>query len=439
MAVLAAVAVGHLVLAGAVGLAEDEAYYWAWSTRLQAGYYDHPPAIAWLVAAGTAVLGTTELGVRAVPILASTAGIAALAWRARDPVAVVAVLATMPVFALGGVLATPDLPLVAGWAIALRGALDRSALLTGLGVGLAALGKYTGWGLWPLLLAADPRLWRGIPVSLLVASPNLAHLGATGFESLRFQLGHGLDRAPGGAGNFLLAQLGLAGPLLAVVVAAAWARAVRGLRELDREGRVLLATSLPVVAFFAAAATRGAGEANWGAPAFLGAAMLVDRVLPGERARRGILAAAGAQALLCGIAIVHVFTPVVRLERDPAAQLGRGRALAQSVEAWGLEPVYCERYQEAVLLRYYEGLEAWTLPGVGRRNQLDLWGPPAAERALFVRPWRSGSTYASDRACLDRGGAEEVTERGHDGTVSARWQVAEVRGCDPARAAALPR
>ena len=29
----------------------DEAYYWQWAQHLDWGYYDHPPLVAWLIAA----------------------------------------------------------------------------------------------------------------------------------------------------------------------------------------------------------------------------------------------------------------------------------------------------------------------------------------------------------------------------------------------------
>jgi 4-amino-4-deoxy-L-arabinose transferase-like glycosyltransferase len=51
----------------------DETYYWEWSRRLAAGYFDHPPVIALLIRAGTAVAGDTPLGVRLLPILAGVA------------------------------------------------------------------------------------------------------------------------------------------------------------------------------------------------------------------------------------------------------------------------------------------------------------------------------------------------------------------------------
>ena len=43
----------RLVLAAVVPLVPDEAYYWEWSRHLALGYFDHPAAIAWLIAAAS--------------------------------------------------------------------------------------------------------------------------------------------------------------------------------------------------------------------------------------------------------------------------------------------------------------------------------------------------------------------------------------------------
>src|SRR5436305_11878151 len=73
----------RLVFAGLIPLFQDEAYYWEWSRRLAAGYFDHPPGIALLVRGGCSLLGPVALGVRVLPVLAglvaavTTAGIAA--------------------------------------------------------------------------------------------------------------------------------------------------------------------------------------------------------------------------------------------------------------------------------------------------------------------------------------------------------------------------
>ena len=126
----------------------------------------------------------------------------------------------------------------------------------------------------------------------------------------------------------------------------------------------------------------------------------------------------------CEFAVVYASFLPVGLERV-------GAVLAESVEAWGIEPVYTERYQEAALIQYYEGLDAYALPGVARMDQFDLWPTPWADRALFVRRWRSGDTMPSDAFCAERGEREAATERAEDGTPIERWQVAVVTGCGP--------
>lgn len=442
LGVLAVLLGARLALGGSVGLVEDEAYYWTWSRHLAAGYFDHPPAIAWLIAAGTALFGKTTLGVRAGPILAGVAGAALLLPHSRDRLRYAMLVAGIPLYALGGVLATPDAPLFFGWCLALRGALDRRWALAGLGVGLAGLGKYTGWGLWPLLWAAAPTeaaaMLPGLAVTLLVLAPNLVWNAAHAWQSVAFQAGHGLNRAPAGALAFFGGQVGLAGPLF-FAAGAVWAaltgrtilRTPRAAPDAEaRTERLLWFTSVPVVVFFTLAATRGSGEANWAAPAYVAVAVGLARA--GGRLARAAWLAAGVGMGLAALVMAHVVSPLVEVRGDPTARLGLGADLARSVQAWGVEPVYTSRYQEAALLSWYGDVEAYALPGVDRPNQYDLWPIRWADHALFVREWRSGPGTKADPFCPDRGGANVVTEYTEDGAPIQRWQVYEVSGCGPA-------
>ena len=65
-----------LVLAGnvfgwfGVGLHTDEAYYWVWSQRLDWGYFDHPPMIAWAVRLFTELFGNNLFAVRLPAVIA---------------------------------------------------------------------------------------------------------------------------------------------------------------------------------------------------------------------------------------------------------------------------------------------------------------------------------------------------------------------------------
>ncbi len=420
---LAAVLGLRLVLAASLPLVDDEAYYWTWSRQLDLGYFDHPPAIAWLIRAGTIFLGDTELGVRLVPVLAGVVSAALLLPFARDPLRFALLVAGIPLYALGGVVATPDVPLLLGWALALRGALSRQWLVLGLGIGVAGLGKYTGYGLWPLVAAwvLYARAWTLLPGLLLGPlfwTPNLYWNATHDWASLAFQLGHGLDRPPAGALAFFAAQVGLAGPLFFLVFLAWAARRPRG------DDALLWLTSLPVVAFFTWAATRGSGEANWAAAAYLSAALGLARV-DGRLARASWIAA-GTGLALCSLVVAHLVDPLVPIKNDPVARLGRGVEMARSVQAWGIEPVYTSRYQEAAMISFYGGLEAYALPGVDRPDQYDYWPVRWAKHALFVREYRSGLAATVDDFCADRQGGDVVREG------QSRWQVYEVRDCGPA-------
>ena len=431
----------RLTLANGLGILADEAYYWTWSRVPAAGYFDHPPAVAWLIAASARLLGDTVLGVRAACVLAGGLAAAVLVPRAREPGLLLLLLGGLPLFALGGIFATPDVPLLLGWAVALAAALKGRWTLAGVGVGVACLGKLTGWGLWPLLLVGAPREARrmvpGMALTLAIAAPNLAWLARHDLVSLRFQLGHGLGAISGGplreppgiagAATFVAAQAGLVGPVLFLAAVAWMAVGWRG----DREARLLWWTSAPVLGFFAFAATRAHGEANWAAPAWLGACVALARA--GGRLGRAAWVGGGVGALLSGVVLLHAWVPLGAFPNDPVSRLGEAEDLAQSVSAWGVPVVYTERYQEAALLRFHTGLDAWALPGAGRPDQFDLWTPPAAERALFVRPWRGGPALPSDAVCTDRGPSHDVLERGRAGEVVERWQVVEVGGCAPGR------
>ena len=50
-----ALVVLRLVAAAWTPLTFDEAYYWMWSKHLAFGYYDHPPAVAFVIRAGTKI------------------------------------------------------------------------------------------------------------------------------------------------------------------------------------------------------------------------------------------------------------------------------------------------------------------------------------------------------------------------------------------------
>ena len=63
-AAIAALNLWGAVMAARLPLSADEAYYWLWSKHLAAGYYDHPPLVAFVIRMGTWLFGDSEFGVR---------------------------------------------------------------------------------------------------------------------------------------------------------------------------------------------------------------------------------------------------------------------------------------------------------------------------------------------------------------------------------------
>lgn len=178
-------------------LVADEAYYTLWSLYPGPGYLDHPPAIAWAIAAGRWLFGESSLGVRAAALLSPL--LISLALYRTGTILFDRAVAGLSVLwynlTLGislSLLATPDVPstlfwMLAVWALAefIRSRNANWWLLVGLMAGLGVLGKYTnlffGLGLALLLLSGRERrqwlklwqLWAGGLIALLVVSPNL--------------------------------------------------------------------------------------------------------------------------------------------------------------------------------------------------------------------------------------------------------------------------
>ncbi|HET8771014.1 MAG TPA: glycosyltransferase family 39 protein [Gemmatimonadaceae bacterium] len=377
----------RLVLAVLVPLFPDEAYYWEWSRRLAGGYFDHPPAIALLIAGGTALLGDTALGVRVLPILAGTfAGfwLVRTACHLAGPRAArytALIFAVLPLAAGGLVLATPDAPLLAGiaWTLyAVVRALDVENaewsvtaywLVAGVAIGAAMASKFTGV-LVPVaiviaMLAHAPlraRLahagpWLAVAVASLVMVPVLWWNAQHDWVAFVFQLGHGLGTTARGNWfgrelELIGGQAGLVTPILFVLLLGATWRALFPPRDDGRDSpdpmppsrlggrdaRDPVRFTLAVVTafcllFFMYSATRKSVEANWPAIAWMPAIMLLGA------ARRGLRTAWERRALwlagaLTAAALVHVVVPIFPLpaRRDQVSKAHGWDRLAAAVE-----------------------------------------------------------------------------------------------------------
>ena len=416
MGILATAMLARLVLAVCVPLFPDEAYYWEWSRQLAFGYFDHPPAIAWVIAGGTALFGDTLLGVRAPGVLLSGLGTLAIACAARrlagDSAARFAavIVTVMPLAAGGLVLATPDAPLFAMVAItvlALVMAVQRGAdgdgralalwLLAGAAIGVAMASKLTAvlvpFGvlvavvLHPRLRAVlrTPGPWLAVALASLVMLPVLRWNAAHDWVAFGFQLEHGFGAVSGGGVArrelaLVLTQLGLVSPILFVLFAKEIVAALRTRGEPVRY--LLAAVAGSILLFFAVSALRRPVEGNWPAIAWVPAMILLAAARRGARTaweRRAVLLA-GAISV---VGLAHVVVPILpipprqdasikahgwdavaaRVDSVRASQRGRPLALAVN------------KYQDAALLafRLADHPTVYALNIDARSNQYDLW------------------------------------------------------------------
>ncbi len=407
---IAAVTFVRAVVAATTELVADEAYYVAWSERLAAGYLDHPPAVAWLIAAGTTLFGRTEIGVRAPALLSiaiatwvASRVVRALGGDSRAEWRTVAMISALPATNAAAVLMTPDTPLylasvLALWAgiSALRGDKVVVWVLFGLALGAAALSKLTaGLLVVSLLFVASrplrPRAAIALGVAAVVASPFFAWNIANDFVPFTFQARR-IDFVftPG---NFFA----LAAGQLAIVTPCVVALVVSALRKRRTPGAHVAflrwSTVLPLALFGAISLTAHV-EPNWPAPAWTGALCLAAVDWP-ETARWArlrytvVLPAVVSAALIALVWIGPASIP-------NAARLRGHRAFAARVAAaTDAEMILVPSYQTASLLRFYlpPGKTAWSTGENRRPSQYGLWPWPVSKRtAHFDEEGRPSAT-----------------------------------------------
>ena len=386
----------RLAAAATLGLAPDEMYYWVFSRNLDLSYYDHPPAVAYLIRLSTSVAGHSAFGVRWLTVLLS--GLVSLAvyrlavrlYRDRSVGVDAAALLQATLFVgFGSLFVTPDAPLLALWLLALLAAAElwrtgRGAwwLAIGAAVGLAFLAKYTalflGFGLllWILVTPAmrrwllSPWTYLGGGVGLALTAPVLIWNAQHQWASFAKQFGRAVPRTfqPGFLPEFAAGQVLLLTPFVAVL--AVWGT-ILAVRETARRGgpapALLVATTLPLLAYFAYHALFARVEANWPGPLVLAAVVMAAAGLrrppslatsPAGRA----FAFCARWAVPAGVALgllllAHAEFRLVRLRPDPVAQLAGWEDLVREAERQahehGAGTLAGVSYQVTSALRYF--------------------------------------------------------------------------------------
>jgi 4-amino-4-deoxy-L-arabinose transferase-like glycosyltransferase len=371
------------VVAAFLPLSADEAYYWLWSRHLAAGYFDHPPMIAWLIRAGTTLSGDTPFGVRMMGVLLSLPA-SWFVWRAgaivlkdEDRGALATLLFNLTMMVSVELLAaTPDMPSVVTSAafvyfLSRAEASGNGAnwLLAGLAAGLGLLSKFSmlflvaGAFAWLLLdrnarrWLATPWPWAGAILALAVFAPNLLWQSRHQWVTFAFQFG----RVGNGhltlrfLGEFLAAQFGLATPLVFGLMALGLAQASR-----LSSNRFLLAMLVWAgLGYFLVHALHDRVQGNW--PCFLYPALAIlaaDAFAVEGRWRRISMVAAPVAAVFLLAAYAQALFAPLQLRRDPVARLlGRdfgpiGDVASAMVKAHIADAILTTDYETLAWLRF---------------------------------------------------------------------------------------
>ncbi len=373
------------VMAGWLPLSADEAYYWLWSRHLAAGYYDHPPAIAFVIRLGTLLFGDTPFGVRFGDLVLSVLA-SGLVWRAAAVIlkdetraALSALLFNLTLMiGVEMLAATPDTPSVAATAgfLFFLAKLQQTGearwwLWAGLAAGLGLLSKYSGFfigagGLFWLLANPRARAWLRTPwpwlgglVSLLCFLPGLWWQARHGWMTFAFQFGRVTEGhlTARFLVEFIGAQLGLATPFILILAGLGLWRA----RRRDDDRFLLLALVAPALVYFLIHALHDRVQGNW--PCFLYpmlAILAADAFAPGPDWRGWCAwAATPAAAAILLLAYVQAATGWIALKHDPLARLlGVGiDRLADDVAAvqarTGAKAVLTGDYETTAWLAFY--------------------------------------------------------------------------------------
>jgi 4-amino-4-deoxy-L-arabinose transferase-like glycosyltransferase len=286
----------RLIAAAWTPLTFDEAYYWMWSKHLAGGYYDHPPAVAAVIALSTMIAGDTQLGVRLVSILLGLP----MSWAVFRAASIlfgdVQVAATATILlnvtlmaAVGTLIVTPDAPLLVASSFVLfflakvlesgRGAWW---LAVGTAVGAALLSKYTALFFGPAILiwlVSVPKLrhWLVSPwpylgglVALALFSPVILWNAEHHWVSFLKQMGraHVEDFRPAFIAELIPTQIAFATPSV-------WMLGAMGLYALfarrtgNMASRALINSMFWTIAlYFTWHSLHARVEANWFAPVY---------------------------------------------------------------------------------------------------------------------------------------------------------------------------
>ena len=332
-----------LLFVNGMPLYADEAQYWLWSKDLDWGYYSKPPLIALLIKISTSLFGDSEAVIRLFsPILHMCTAVALYILGRKlysKEVGCVSALIfiTLPSVFLSSSLISTDVPLLLIWTCALYAFIkaierhhSRSWLVLGALIGVGMMTKYH-FGIFIVAgliyvitigkfksLMTNPYVYGGAAIAIAIFSFNLYWNYQHGFVSMSHTAElAGLYKnttyksATISILKFFGDQAAVFGPFLLLLFG--WIMFRSKDWVWDNESKLLVIFTLTFLAFIAVIAASNSAHANWAAPAYISATILVASWISKFK-KWDILKYNTAFHIIAGMAIM--FSPFFLMNHD---------------------------------------------------------------------------------------------------------------------------
>lgn len=359
----------------------DETYYWLWGQNLQLSYFDHPPMVSWLTASSEVLHFLPDwLRVRSLFILLSTGSV--FVWlkafqMAYQPTRKISLLFLLffnlnPLLGLGGIFATPDVPLIFFWGCSFFFALKTletqkwfDYLWLGVFLGLGFCAKYH-------IVLFVPAILFYLAITKQLRKVNLKMLGMTalsGFifslpviiwnyqndwESFLFQLNHGFTRNQFHAEwsiSYLIGQIMLFSPFLFYSLFNNWKKSE------------LSTMAFAQWLFFLYSSTQAPVEANWPIAAQAQGTSSLDFK------KLHLKWSLGYWVFIYVLLIVFVCSPFGQDKIQNVPNANEVKKILPDIMDY--QPLYGPSYQISSLIHYLTGKEVKKMPRLGRYDFYD--------------------------------------------------------------------
>jgi hypothetical protein len=400
----------NLIQAAYTGLTNDEAYYWMYSRNLDYGYFDHPPAIALLIKAGSAVF-QGELGTRWMVVLMGTLFIwfAFLLTNRKNFPLFFIMVCSISCLEVYGFIAVPDAPLLffttTFFLLYRRWSEDHrliNSILLGLNIAALLYCKYHGLLVIFFTLISNPGLLKNkrfyllILISVIAYLPHIIWQVSNDYPSYQY---HVLTKSqdpykPVDTLLFIVGQLMIVGPLTSLLL---FYTAFR-YRVQNPTEKALKYTFVGFIVFFLFSTLNAPVEANWTVAAIVPILVLSYNYISSHaRLKTWMIRLSFISCILflfLRINFVFDLVPAAGSKLMPEFYGWRNWAIQIKAKVGDTPLVFANSYQKASKYSFYTGNTALSLNNIQyRRNQYDLWDIEESlrgKRIVYIPNWEIG-------------------------------------------------